>query len=74
MVQAEPHAEDRRRIEAALREAGLELVSVSAPRDSAAVEPLYERIIQSIEDFYRDVHRERTQRGIEFRRRRLQGK
>ena len=62
-------AEDLRHIEATLRESGVEVVSVSEPRDSHAVERFIRYVTQASAEFYRECHSEDTRRGIAHARR-----
>ena len=66
--------EDWRLIKLSLEESGVELVSVSESGNSASAERLLGNMIQAMQEFLREQHREDTRRGIrEARRRRLRG-
>ena len=60
-------------IRAKLCEAGVTVVSVSEPDAPTPKERLVERLIQTMDEFQRELHAEDTRRGIEAAQRRREG-
>ena len=60
-------------IRAKLRESGVTVVSVSEPDAPTPTDRLIESVIQTMDEFQRELHAEDTRRGIEGARRRREG-
>ncbi len=60
-------------VKSELRKSGVTVVSVSEPDAPTPTDRLIESIIQTLDDFQRELHAEDTRRGIEAARRRREG-